>query len=571
MRLPYTENLSRLWTSIIIDELAKNGVENFYCAPGMRNAPIMAAAKVHVQSKTLSGFDERSLAYRALGYAKASGKTPAITCTSGTAVANFLPAVIEAYRSNIPLVVLSADRPVELVKTDANQTIDQTVVLKDFCVDTLFLEAPSTSLSANRLRALVKSVINKAITYKRPVHINIPLREPLGKSPVEIEENYLKEAVSTFTKNSKTEFFKKYDNFTMDPQLSDILASAKSPLLVIGKLESRINKEGLVQQVKKLDIPKFIDITSGIKYQFSLEDKLTPSFDHPEVYEAWKKSPPDLIIHIGERLVSKHYYRFQEENSYIQVVHVTDNLSDHDPGFSNNIKIMCSPLSFLQELTKKEIVGQSPISWNDFVKNKMDIIEDGPLSFAYISKTVVENGIDGTELLISNSTSIRSFDNFVSPDQRFHYHVYANRGVSGIEGFISTLTGLADSGSEPKTLVIGDISFKHDLNALFDLKEHANKNLNIILVNNNGGGIFNLLPIRDDKEYIELLTTPHENNFAGIIKTLPFLNYSKCETKSEFLEIFNQEKEKEHISFIEVSINPEENLEVFNRLKTVKV
>lgn len=571
MSFPQYQNLSRLWASLIVDELAKNGVSDYYCAPGMRNAPILAAAYHHDKTKTFSFVDERALSFRALGNSKYPSNIPALTCTSGTAVANFLPSVIEAYRSGLPMIVLTADRPIELVKIDANQTIDQTGILKDFCCHTLNLDAPSQTLAPSRLRALISSAVGKAIMHSRPVHINIPLREPLDATLVELNKSYLESALKSFENQSAKNISMQFLNYKRDDGLTDLIKDSKRPLLVVGKLERENEKSEYIEALKKISLPKYIDITSGIKFNFSLEDKLNPTFDHPEVFDSYTENKPDLIIHIGGRLVSKHYYRYQEMNPDIQIIHVTNVDTNHDPGFSNNVKIVCDPVSFLKDLSELELESNSPISWNDFTQKKRDIIEDSELSFPFISKNIIENIEHETELLIGNSTAIRSFDSYIHPNKNFPITTFSNRGVSGIEGFMATLCGMADTSEKGKVLVLGDVSFKHDLNSLYMLKDHQEMNMTLVIVNNYGGGIFELLPIAKERDFLPLLSTPHEDNFEEILKGFPYIKYNKCFNKHDFLTQFKEANTQDGINLIEVIIDTQKNIEVYQKLKTVKL
>jgi len=568
---PQAQNLSRLWSSLIVDELAKNGVQDIYCAPGMRNAPILAASHFHKDIKTYSFIDERALSFRAIGNAKHPGRIPALTCTSGTAMANFLPAVIEAYRSGLPLVVLTADRPIELVKIDANQTIDQTTILKDFCCHTLNLDAPSQTLSPLRLRALISSAVGKAIMHNRPVHINIPLREPLDNTNTELNEYFVNIALSSFDNELPKIKSSQHMNYKSDDQIEQLLKSSKRPLIVVGKLERENNKSEYISALKNIEIPKYVDITSGIKFSFSLKDKLNPTFDHPEVFESYSDNKPDLIIHIGGRLISKHYYRFQEQNPEIQVVHITNVDTNHDPGFSNNLRILCDPVSFLKDISELSLNSDSPISWEEFTVRKREIIESSDMSFPFLSKNIIENTENDTEFLIGNSTAIRSFDSYIHPNMNFPISTFSNRGVSGIEGFVATLCGLTDVSEKSKVLILGDVSLKHDLNSLYMLKEYQDQNITIVIANNYGGGIFELLPISKEKEFLPLLSTPHEDSFEDIIKAFSYISYQKCYEKEDFVAKYRQANKKTGINFIEVIIDTDKNKEVYNKLRTVKL
>ena len=566
------ENINQIWSSIIIDQLSVNSINQYYVAPGMRNAPLLRACSHHSETNAISFIDERALSYRALGYSK-TNKIPALVCTSGTALANFLPAVIEAYRSNQPMVVISADRPIDLVKTDANQTIDQKSVINNFVCDSLFLDSPCESLSPKRLRTLVQNLINKAKRYKRPVHINVPLREPLNIVKREVSKAYKEASLDSFKNIYEPVNINYISKYNENDIIEDMLKGAKSPLIVVGKIEQDILPKRLASLLNNINIPKYIDVTSKVKYSFPLHKKMTPTFDHPEVYKAYTANKPDLIIHLGGRVVSKYYYKFQDENPDIKVLHITHFDNDHDPGFSNNTKIICSIESFLVYLSELKLDTSSPIDWNDFVKNKREIIEKADFSFPFISKRVIEESLPQTSLLIGNSTAIRSFDNYISHDKTYDYEVHSNRGVSGIEGFCSTVLGLSDDSTSKSiyTLVLGDVSFMHDLNSLYMLNSCSEVNITIIIVNDFGGGIFKTLPINNDKEYIDLLTTPHENSFKELINSFSNIEYKEVSTKTDFVETFTKFQELKKVTILEAKVNESSNLDVFEQLKTLKL
>ncbi len=571
-KFPLTQNLSRLWASVIVDELAKNGITEFYTAPGMRNAPVLAAAHYHEDINTFSFFDERALSYRALGRSKIADSIPLLTCTSGTAMANFAPAIIEANKSGLPLIILTADRPSELVKTDSNQTIDQLKVIDSHTCYNLSLEAPNEALSATRLRTLISTAIGRAKINKRPVHINLPMREPLDATNDPMTKEYLTKTLESFKTNQARVISSAYQSYHMEYELQEKLVAAKNILLVVGKLDGKKDLGHYHDALKNLKIPKYLDITSGLKYQFCLEDYLTPNFDHPEVLSVYEKGPPEIIIHIGGRLVSKHYYNYLERNN-CEVIHVTNVDFDHDPGFSNTHKIICDPLSFLNDMTKLGLNITPPVMWHEFVEKKRAIIEEEGLTQPFISKNIIEKVNIDYDLVIGNSTIVRSFDNFVSSDFRSHVNVYTNRGVSGIEGFVSTLVGLSDENERPKLLLLGDISFKHDLNALYMLNELGvnSRNLTIVIINNFQGDIFNLLPIAKEKDFLSLLTTPHNDQFGKLISAFENIKYDICEDKEQFNNLVAHAIRNNGVNIIEAITDNDSNISLFKKLKTVKL
>ncbi|OUR94200.1 2-succinyl-5-enolpyruvyl-6-hydroxy-3-cyclohexene-1-carboxylic-acid synthase [Halobacteriovorax marinus] len=567
-------NLSNLWSSLIIDELIKSNVVDFYISPGMRNAPLVNSLLKRDNVNLYLGIDERAQAYRALGNAKGTGRTSALICTSGTALANYMPAIIEAKKSFIPMVVLSADRPIELSTSDANQTINQVHfygahVRADAC-----LGAPTEQIEPHIVRNTVNHLIFRSLyPTKGPVHLNIPLREPLDSTKAPISESYIERARETFKILLQTEYLAPLQSLSSEvvDKISDIVKHSERGLLVIGQLPSSMDKSKIKAFIKKLNWPVFLDISSSLKYSYSLEDNVIPTFDHQEVYDKVLENIPSTIIHLGGRTTSKHYYRFLSENPLIKLISVNWSDQKEDPSQNTDIRIVSHVDQFCLQLTEKLQQSCSPIKvdWKEFVQKKEEVIKNSPLCYPYISKSIIENIASDTALYISNSTVVRAFDNYISTDKTKEIDIFTNRGVSGIEGLIASTIGCAEGISKFTTLVIGDISFLHDLNSLQMLKE-SKAPVCVVLVNNSGGGIFSLLPIAKDKELLPYLTTPHELNFEHGAKLFN-LDYQRVETPTQFDEVFRESQKVKRTKIIEVIVDNEKNIEIYNLLKTVKL
>ncbi|MDO9181064.1 MAG: thiamine pyrophosphate-binding protein, partial [Bacteriovorax sp.] len=190
-----SENINRIWASLIIDEFLKNNITQFYLSPGMRNAPLIAAMSnaknYNPKIKIIMCIDERAAGYRALGFAKAQGLPAVLVCTSGTAMANYMPAVVEAKKSNLPMIILSADRPPEVTFCDDNQTMDQTKFYGNYVQGEMSLGAPSFEISPLALTSSLSNLIHKSLFPQRgPVHFNCAFREPLEKTILPIPDDY---------------------------------------------------------------------------------------------------------------------------------------------------------------------------------------------------------------------------------------------------------------------------------------------------------------------------------------------------------------------------------------------
>ncbi|WP_372652977.1 2-succinyl-5-enolpyruvyl-6-hydroxy-3-cyclohexene-1-carboxylic-acid synthase [Halobacteriovorax sp.] len=569
-----TNNLSVMWSSIIIDELIKSGVIDFYISPGMRNAPLVQSLLQRNEVNLYLGIDERGQSYRALGNAKATGRTSALLCTSGTALANYTPAIIEAKKSATPLIVLSADRPIELATSDANQTINQVHfygnhVLADNC-----LGAPTEEICPQVIRNTLDHLIFRSrYPIKGPVHLNIPLREPLDMTEVHIAPKYIEKAEQGFKKQYQTKYFPPTQGIspTAKNVIADIISNNPKGLLVVGSLPCSLDKVAIKEFIEKLNWPVFLDISSSLKYSYSIEDNIIPTFDHSEVYEKLSVERPTTIIHLGGRTTSKHYYRFLEEFEDINLITVNWSEEKEDPSQNTDFRIISEVDQFCQEMSTVITPSKTPINinWKEFSSKKCTLIDEANLSYPYISKKIIDNIQNSQALYIANSTVVRSFDNYLSLESKKEIDIFTNRGVSGIEGLMASAIGCAESIDKYTTLVIGDVSFLHDLNSLQIVKE-SKAPLCIILVNNSGGGIFTLLPIANNKELLPYLTTPHSLTFENAAKLFD-IKYKQISTTEEFDRGFVEAQTNKESIILEVIVDNDTNKDLYNKLKTVKL
>ena len=353
------------------------------------------------------------------------------------------------------------------------------------------------------------------------------------------------------------------------------MKNAKSGLIVIGELTHAQANDKIRSFIEKLNWPVYLDINSNLKFEYNLQNKITPTFDHPEVYDYFKKNSPELIIHLGARLVSKHYYRFLEKESKGYKITVSEGLEIEDPSYSTNLRIQTSPDIFCEEILdlldtqNSSIKNEDSSPWENFVKKKIDIIDQSGFSYPSLSKNLLEIIPEYSTLYLSNSTTIRSFDSYCSIKSRKKLSIQSHRGVSGIEGFMAAASGHTYASDSPVTLVIGDISFLHDLNSLMLLKETQNPVI-VIVVNNGGGGIFSLLPVSKDEDLLPLLTTPHKHSLSSIVNSFGIWN-DQVKTVDKFKESYLMALKRKNSSVIEVIIDNDRNVEIYKKLKTVKL
>jgi 2-succinyl-5-enolpyruvyl-6-hydroxy-3-cyclohexene-1-carboxylate synthase len=578
------KNINRIWSLLIIDQLLKNDLSHFTLSPGMRNAPLIKALvsqkeKVHISV----GLDERAAAFRALGQSKASGKPGVLICTSGTALANYLPAVIEAKKSGVPLFIISADRPPELVSSDANQSIKQTGLYGDFVKSFLDLGTPTEHVPPKSLTTSICHLAKLSqLGRPGPVHLNVPFREPLDGNPTPFNSHlWPREALNILEQKKPSTQYLALEERT--PLLNSeekgvfkkLFSKPGKGLIVVGSLPPHRDKTPLESFLKEAPFPLYLDVTSSLKYLFSLHDGATPTFDHPEVQGYYQKEKPAFILHFGGRLTSKFYYQFLKENPSIELVTINNSLEKEDPSFQTTYRFLADP--FLMAKALLPLIKDSCPTfkqeetelWDNFVTKKRQIIDQAPFTFPALSKTIVELAPPNSTLFLANSTCIRSFDSYSSLKEKKNLKIMSHRGASGIEGMLASSWGYSDVDKGPMTLIIGDISFLHDLNSLSFFQEEKRPFV-LIVVNNGGGGIFDLLPISEEKDIMPIISSPHKANFEFSAKQFG-LSFSRVKTVKELRQTYNEAIDKGAFQIIEALIDNDVNKSIYKILKTVRL
>jgi 2-succinyl-5-enolpyruvyl-6-hydroxy-3-cyclohexene-1-carboxylate synthase len=578
------QNLSRLWAQIIIASLIKKGIYHYYLSPGMRNAPLIAALRHLAQfcpEVTIeTGWDERAHSFRALGSVRISERPAVLICTSGSALGHYMPAVIEAHKSGLPLLILSSDRPLDLALSNANQTIKQPGLYAQFVRESFSLPTPNENESPAFLSSIVSESVDRSLApHRGPVHLNIPFKEPLGNendedqwSSLERRSAYINEVKAIINQTAIIEI----RSHLLSPVLKDQLPSLKMPvLLVVGELTLESERVAVREFLKKrANLPVMIDVASGLKFEWSLKEKSIPTFDHPEVLKAYEGQSPQTVIHLGGRTTSKHYYRLLRQWSNVQWWVFEDTELLHDPAHARTMRVR-APLSLsLPELHRclpDQVEGLN-IDFDDFVQRKSQMIDGAPLANPSLSKMTIEHTPTDTPLFLGNSTIIRSFDSYASVEFKTKLPVYVQRGASGIEGLLSTAIGLCDRQRAPLVAVLGDISLLHDLNALVTLAQ-TRKPIVLVVINNGGGGIFNLLAPGRDPLINEDLFTPHQVDFKKVANALE-LTCHQVDDPQEYKKILisslEQAKNKGP-QIIEAIIDDKINQAIYGELKTIKL
>jgi len=504
-------NLS--WAKILIEQLIFQGVEHFCLAPGFRTTPLVHAIAANPKAKSVVHFDERGLGFHALGLAKASGKPVAIITTSGTAVGNLMPAVMEASADRIPLVLLTCDRPAELQKTMSNQTTDQCKIFGAFVLYFFALPSPCASLPKNFLATTIAEIVHHSrFPHKGPVHLNCPFVEPF------LDEGSLPEPSLTRITHPKWIL----DDDEIDRWTNE-LRGIKKGVIILGA--GRVN---ILPLSKKLNWPILPDILSS---QRTLPSEwVVPYYHH--LLKALPEMEADAVLYFGDACISKSLLAWMKTKQ--RIIHVADHPNRCDPNHCITDRIVCDPSQFCEKIA--EHLTEKPKEWFLEWKSLSQKLEEAvlPLLEKNTEPGIIKNLETNQEgaLFIANSMPIRDADMFFFP-KTMCGPIFANRGLSGIDGNIATCAGIAEH--MPVTAVIGDQSLLHDLNSLA-LCKNTKYPVRILCINNCGGGIFSLIQTGAKKKIREkYFAASHSFKFAELSKlfSLPEACFTEVLTDRE--------------------------------------
>jgi 2-succinyl-5-enolpyruvyl-6-hydroxy-3-cyclohexene-1-carboxylate synthase len=501
-----------------VQQLIDLGVVQTVISPGSRSTPLALVMSEHPDMKVYLNIDERSAGFFALGLAKKQKKPVALLCTSGTATANYYPAIVEAYYSRIPLIVITADRPHELRDVGAPQAINQINMYGKYVK--WFVDA-SLPESQPGIIQYVKNIVSHAVFESRkhpngPVHMNMPFREPLVPDLSTVVEK-AKQKRNVMQITSQT---------TIDQEaiqrIADRLQTVKKGLIVCGELYHEAFSKSVIQLAEKLQYPILADPLSQLRFGEHSKEHVIEGYDTIlKDRDLYPSLQPDVILRFGAMPVSKSLFLFLKEQPHTEQIIVDHGGGWRDPTLIAEQHLFCDEQYFCDELVKRLEKNEDDawyLRWKkandltrtlilDGVVDESDSLFEGKL-YIELLKWLPEE----CNLVVGNSMPIRDIDTFFYSSEK-KIHIYANRGANGIDGVVSTAMGIGAASSFPTYLVIGDLSFFHDLNGLLAGKLHQ-LNITILLVNNNGGGIFSFLPQADEKKHFEaLFGTPTDLDF----------------------------------------------------------
>ena len=514
-----------LWASAFVDELARAGVREICVAPGSRSTPLVLAFAVHGGFRLRVHLDERSLGFFALGIGKASGVPAVVITTSGTAAANLFPAVIEASHGETPLLVLTADRPHRMRDGDANQAIDQLRLFGPF-VREFFDVAPAAveGPALRHLRSLAGRAVASAVGAPAgPVHLNFPFDRPL-EPPGSVELPTRFEQAHPRAAFGRPESAPYVDVTPRRPQigegeldlLEERLRVARRPLLVAGPAADQAQGAAVSRFAAATGVTLLADPLSGARYRAAAVGRALGAYDlflRDGLVRA--ALAPDLVIRVGRSPTSAVLLDYLDAcgADMHAVIDPSHRWKDHLAMATHVMRgDAADALDRLGERTGS-VPGEAGWSgrWSaveDATTRAIVSALTGEVFEGQVARDVVEAVPSGGTLFVSNSMSVRDLDAFGGVrDQELR--VLGNRGASGIDGIVSTALGVAAGARQPVVALLGDIALLHDGNGLLATRE-ADARVVFVVVNNDGGGIFHFLPIREhEPHFTRLFATPH--------------------------------------------------------------
>jgi 2-succinyl-5-enolpyruvyl-6-hydroxy-3-cyclohexene-1-carboxylate synthase len=574
-------NRNVLWGRAIVDELARSGVESVVVSPGSRSTPLVTAVAEHDDLHVFSVLDERSAAYFALGRARRTGEVTPLICTSGTAAANYHPAVIEADRGRVPLLLLTADRPPELRDSGANQTVDQEKLYGD--ATRWYKDLPEPEADGRKLRSLRTDVARALAaatgTPSGPVHLNCPFRKPLEPTPVPGDVPADLDPLAAAGRDGDRPFVTTTAGV---PQLdrADLRRLAEAltvdrGLIVAGPADPPgVDPQAITALAHATGFPIVADPLSGLRFGGHTRVTTTvggyDGYLDSRVTDDWPA--PEAILRIGASPTSKRLRKYLARTDAREFV-VDPAGAWREAEFTASDLVVADPSRLAARLA--EVVrGAGDADWRDRWAAAdrthravvADATDDGAGGYfeGAILADVADLAPEPSTLVVSNSNPVRDADRYVPPSDA-GYTVLGNRGASGIDGVVSTALGAGSATTDHLTLVIGDLAYYHDGNGLLSALR-CGVEATIVLIQNDGGGIFHRLPIESfDPPFTESFRTPHGLDFEPTGE-LYDLDYVAVEDRESFRDAYADSVASDGTDVIDVRTDGEASQRTRERL-----
>lgn len=535
--------VSSCWGALTIEVLARLGIQTVITSPGSRSTPLTVAAAHNSRIEALSILDERSAAFYALGLAKSTGRPVALVCTSGSAATNYWPAVVEASMSGTPLLLLTADRPPELRYCSSGQTIDQCKLYGDYVRHFAELSLPQVSpdMLAYLRQTLVHAVHISLSANAGPVHLNIPFRDPLTpdseSSVTVVDADTLEVASTVVTRSCEVVPL----SSAIDMVALERLSSHTKGIIVVGTENPRCGEEAFCDAIAmisdKLGWPVIADALNPLRSHAEGKSLLITRYDAflRDAHKA-RELFPTAILQIGSLPTSKVL------RAWLSSLEAVSFLLTPRPINTDPLHRIATPLyGDVKSLAEHLQHQRAEVNWGklwleneqetasrlDTKISSIDTLFEGKVAWLLSKHLPVD-----TPVFLASSMSVRYAEYFWKASSR-EYSIFCNRGANGIDGTLSTALGVAHGG-RPSVLLTGDLAFLHDSNGLLAASQ-LKGSLTVILINNNGGGIFEYLPVSQiDSSFEDFFATPQSVDLAKLCEAHGFY-YEQIQCWDDFV------------------------------------
>ena len=556
-------SLDFCWAYVLLEELRRFGVNDICIASGARCLPLVYAVS-QMNFSSYTHLDERSLAFFALGLAKVSLKPVLIITTSGTAVANVLPAIVEAYYARVPLFVVSADRPWELHECEVNQSIDQESIFTPFVAQSLSLPVPDSRIELTYLLQRIDNALFKHQTNDRPLHFNMQFRKPFFKPFKDIKQ-YIAPVKFWFDDSRMYRQMNEQSTFvsqSIHPTVKDILSSKEPIIIICGEIASKKEADIILKFAESSGACLLVDPLSKLLFKKHDHILLTPEF--------WIKSAhlpsTATIFWMGERLVSQIIINWVK-NQTCQFVRINPKASFSDASVKSGLFLQQDYQSFVQTYQSNMVQRQ----YKDcclyeaeqlYFKKTLKPITYLPCAYQAYFMNILSSFPENHLCMVSNSLPIRILNQIKYQSNNPPVFI-ANRGASGIDGVLSSAIGIAQSSNQMVSLLIGDMAFMHDVGALYLLKQLKVK-VQIICFNNGGGGIFSVLDLVKDRLFCDqYLKLSHSFSFKDLAKHVG-ISYYAVHSSMQIKKYLNQSIDKSVL--IECYVDDDQTKQVYQSI-----
>jgi 2-succinyl-5-enolpyruvyl-6-hydroxy-3-cyclohexene-1-carboxylate synthase len=568
------KSLAHLHATVVVEELRRCGIEVFCLSPGARAIPLVMALQANPAVVTKVFNDERSAAFWAQGAAK-GGVLACVICTSGTAAANYLPAVVEAALAGTPFLVLTTDRPFELHYAKANQTLPQRDLFSPFAQVTFDMPAPEQRLFPHALLADLDQAVFEMRRTARPVHLNMAYRKPFVEDAFRLDTLPSEEVETLERWNARGTPYCAYLQSRPHPAASDLrsiadrLAAAGNIVCVAGPLAPTSAPGALRRLATQLGAPLLADINSGLRCDGS-HDPLLALYNLYLRQAVTRLPAADLVLYFGDRIVSeplREYLAAQRAEFILCSLYPLRQDAIENEFMYPTMKIWSDPCTFAEALLPllparpptalARALATCEVAAQQQLATLLDTPTTRSLNEGRVIYEVFQHIHDDSAVFLSASLIFREADYFV-PGRPKTLWVGANRGATGIDGVLSSGIGFGEGLQKPCTVLLGDQALLHDLNALA-LPACASVPVYIIVINNHGGAIFHFFDLGDTSER---LRNPHAWDFRGAAKNF-HLAYACPSSMASFVAAYQEAQRQRCSTLFEIIVDGEASVRLF--------